>query len=1147
MSKYSFRLKNNHKEVNKKSVKIGSRVLTDGEAKSILPSFEKIGELLRDFRNASGQLRDSNDTADNCISILGGRGSGKTSVMLTFKAKHEEKYSKRDIVLPLIVPENMSPSNDTLGWLLGQFENVVAKLDSDSEDRMKAGNKYDELYDRCIKSGTSSLKDRFDDLRKSYVFRKEEYYRAIHGRHSGAANYIKDNENFIHSDHNFIERFRKFIDQLIVDKRGVLGGGHEPLILIYFDDVDLCGERCPDVLDTVRNYLNHPNIVVFVSGDYDQFTEAITMDFVRREKIGYLYYNTNFVPDDKSSLLRSDNAQEKNALQLRKVRAQDYLKKVMPPTLRFEMKRLATNKEKSNFEYVVHDISSEKPISLRELLENIHFSGNTFGEINKEVTDVFFAIFDDNPRGLINPYYFLYQRNIRENSAWDANDLKQFVELLINSTSRLKEYEFDLRNIIEIGIREAKVDSEASQKAKIDPQQTSLNYNALEMLWVAYENKFNEMDSSLRSTFSEDRFYNDMLMLTIFIEFIERLMKLENTDFSVVDKNDPLMRVLNKFNRQKKLYPEKTDMNHLIKMFLALERRMHVSNTRFLFDNQGSDDLELNYYLALSEYQKPIDGEYEDAKRVCELVNLLHDTYDVDEEWVVTHLGYLFEKGRNIEEYYLSFAEKMRIHLKSFMDDKKLLDIVDLELRIGIESEQKFEQVVRREIIQIVSTESDLADLDSEHARLEQLLEYHSNRNNRETLRDQLKSKSIQLQLMEHEIEQTKKELSVMTYNELIAIIQKRKDMLERINFLDTFLKNRKEDWEVLESRIIVSDSLLEGVVPISTFDPQQLPDKTILSESDWSVIVKEPLIYVYPQSGQSLTQSTMTFIDLYFCLKQEFQLLKKYLPIDYQARLDALDRLNKEMYRLENEITKLNSLINGLPELLVEDANISREDLLEQMVSLWKLTVQHNLKESLSIKGNRVLKKDDMQKALQVFEQLIAQGEELLKNSRNKVISLSGEVRTAINILRKIPPLRESIERISKQSEVQLLDYQRLIKELEFYLKEGRGGLARSSPQVHRQIDVIKKQLTTPGALREDDTTWVRSRSLQICIAQYAGLIVRIQALLVTHDNDSDLSQSFFCTVKDELRKIAKKRKLLKTNFERYVENQLSEKKMVQ
>ncbi|MBY6808680.1 hypothetical protein, partial [Clostridium botulinum] len=97
-------------EKNRESLKIGARILHKTDLEALLPTYDNIFEQRDKFRYKAKELNDNNSDNEkeyqkreynNIFSILGGRGTGKTSVLLTVKDKIEnedvdEKYRFRD-------------------------------------------------------------------------------------------------------------------------------------------------------------------------------------------------------------------------------------------------------------------------------------------------------------------------------------------------------------------------------------------------------------------------------------------------------------------------------------------------------------------------------------------------------------------------------------------------------------------------------------------------------------------------------------------------------------------------------------------------------------------------------------------------------------------------------------------------------------------------------------------------------------------------------------------------------------------------------------------------------------------------------------------------------------------------------------------
>ena len=115
--------------------KIGARCLSASEAELIMPNYKRIYDQIDQFRaekrsvdNSEGQKVNGGDKDQktNNIGIMGVRGAGKTSILKTIRVQLEKnKQALDDIILPIIVPENMSESGTLMATVLGMLNEVI--------------------------------------------------------------------------------------------------------------------------------------------------------------------------------------------------------------------------------------------------------------------------------------------------------------------------------------------------------------------------------------------------------------------------------------------------------------------------------------------------------------------------------------------------------------------------------------------------------------------------------------------------------------------------------------------------------------------------------------------------------------------------------------------------------------------------------------------------------------------------------------------------------------------------------------------------------------------------------------------------------------------------------------------------------------
>ena len=87
------------------------------------------------------------------------------------------------------------------------------------------------------------------------------------------------------------------------------------------------------MVKTLLSYLSNENIVTFISGDLDTFEEALTLDFLRQENVL-----------DKDIL--DQEIGKDRLLASKQTLAYEYLKKIIPPAYRYNIKYWSLDKQR---------------------------------------------------------------------------------------------------------------------------------------------------------------------------------------------------------------------------------------------------------------------------------------------------------------------------------------------------------------------------------------------------------------------------------------------------------------------------------------------------------------------------------------------------------------------------------------------------------------------------------------------------------------------------------------------------------------------------------------------------------------------------------------------------------------------------------
>lgn len=446
--------------------RIGARRLTSQEVKLILPTYEQITKQIEQFREEKRESRQTENQKTNNIGIIGARGAGKTSVLKTIRAELEEKQKKgeqtgadQDIILPIIVPENMSESSTLMATILGMLKAPVRERAKQMKENRTNGK-----YDDCI--GESKLEKDYNEVVKQYTFIQKEYRDILIHEYTTENDYVKSSTKVFNSDVEFITKFNQLLDAL-------LNGEEQPqnaLLFLFIDDIDLSTHRCADVVRTLLSYLSNQNIVTLLSGDLSTFEEALTLDFLRQENV----LDKNMI--DHSMMISGSelDLETRTLLESKKQLAYEYLKKILPPVYRHNIKEWSLD-EKGN--YCILDSNEENPeektlshllaTALRGWIDPAFFRYIRLEEHDDknrqtekhEVIPYTYHLFDNTSRGLNNIYNLLREiEKKRENESEDfwkedekghfLEEKKQLLDTIISSKQLYNQYRDKIQGVM---------------------------------------------------------------------------------------------------------------------------------------------------------------------------------------------------------------------------------------------------------------------------------------------------------------------------------------------------------------------------------------------------------------------------------------------------------------------------------------------------------------------------------------------------------------------------------------------------------------------------------------------------------------------------------------------------------------------------
>lgn len=357
------------------SKKLGVKFLDQRQLDSTFPDWRALIERIDEQREISRFAAENHcptgqehlpQMYDNVYAILGGRGSGKSSVLLTLREQLHRR-SPQDIMLPIITPEVISGQEcSILGWILAAAETAVEETERLIQSR---GTPYlhtqqyawlDDFFSDCqFKKKNNALRRRYQELFMQSVGHGAD----ISGYPVEAAVYYKVEQS--REQYQLIQDLNEFW-RLLAETRaqanalpesGGEGGpcpeaGREryPLIILTFDDIDLVPERSMELLTTTFQYLTAPNIVIILTAAELVLNEVIRLKMVERmigsDSASLLQ---DFIPEDfgQSGGRRTPGGRRSPLEKM----TEEFYNKVIPPSSRYYLHRYNTIEERRLYSY----------------------------------------------------------------------------------------------------------------------------------------------------------------------------------------------------------------------------------------------------------------------------------------------------------------------------------------------------------------------------------------------------------------------------------------------------------------------------------------------------------------------------------------------------------------------------------------------------------------------------------------------------------------------------------------------------------------------------------------------------------------------------------------------------------------------------
>ncbi len=388
------------RETKEISHKVGIKLLSDEQLYNTFPGFEDLWRKIEEFKEARieslGKRRYQDALMyDNVFSILGERGTGKTSVLYTLREKIET-LDKGDMVFPIIMPEIIPEECDILDWVLAiiseKLEEILGDQKLDYTQRCYVRD-MDELRVKLKKICELSFSVKYNPSAE------RSFYEVVSNSERQAQN------AFV-----FARKLTEFWTELVGFLSLIKDGGSKDkktMLYFFFDDVDLAPERVENLFSVITKYLAHPNIIVIITADENQIEEVTEINITNRMKKLPREWQYFLERKSREAPWYSEHEQvDMNYMNYMDCKsAKAYLLKILPTSTRYYLKEFAGISEKQNF-IIEGKISLD--LAVKNLMMQFYGDKEFSGEHVEEMS-FYFHFIGDSSRKMGNAYYIMRQ------------------------------------------------------------------------------------------------------------------------------------------------------------------------------------------------------------------------------------------------------------------------------------------------------------------------------------------------------------------------------------------------------------------------------------------------------------------------------------------------------------------------------------------------------------------------------------------------------------------------------------------------------------------------------------------------------------------------------------------------------------------
>ena len=708
----------------------GAREINVDFLKQSIPGLDDLDNTIKRFREVAYNYNNKypnkskyyDEKFNNNISILAGRGMGKSSALITIISQIESsQYFKKvsakknyiDIINPMIDPEDINENSDILGWVITSLFEQANQLEQ--TDSKKSDLNY---YFNIDNSIHHDLQEKKKELISYYSIYSKEYSNVALNNSVNVHDYNSNLEDILTFDYKLHKCFIEFINMIIKYKRdinrhtmkGLAGEKIEPLIYFFFDDVDMSSKKSIKILTDILSYFAHPNIVIFISGDYQVFEQSL---------MAY------FMSETKEVTLKMSYKKRKKEIKFAKDRTEYFLKKVLPPSYRFYVQEFSNDAAKIVHHYHSNRDNIFERKNILELLsyvfcagfevnnkpeENVYlktfivpkpddnddFDKNKLVRLNEEIRMnylyAYLSVFSVNIRGFMNVYNYLVKeaenifelenKNLKE--YWNINKFKEFLRVILNSKHTYQKYQNNIEKFIYV--------KDQTDNKEQDDDSTKNDYTKLRIDCEELGLFINELMKRLKDNLDKvimdddndkenDPDYikgeiNSIIMLPILVNELFYIIHQKNYEQRYKSVKNKLKNILtntfvNSLNKNILLIPNNLGMRRTLCIYYFVISRMSINFLDKLRNYYGYDyDASNNKKYIVQLYYATIQLKTAGVKKMKSCNEELPFSYDCYDEYKKSTYSNL-DKRLKIEKEIAKEMNNMFKHLdRKWLADK---------------------------------------------------------------------------------------------------------------------------------------------------------------------------------------------------------------------------------------------------------------------------------------------------------------------------------------------------------------------------------------------------------------------------------------------------------------------------------------------